>query len=129
MTPELRVVPLICAVFAAGWPVCALGQGESPAAHFRRPIALAAVEVDGAVELRVDDAGPGIPHDQLELVFERFYRIRSTSTPIPGTGLGLAICRRIVEAHGGCIRAENREHGARFVVRLPVELYAKGATL
>jgi K+-sensing histidine kinase KdpD len=93
------------------------------------PLDLSGVAVDGAVELRIDDHGPGIPHDQLELIFERFYRIRSNSTPIPGTGLGLAICRRIIEAHGGRIWAENREHGARFIVRLPVELYAKGAVL
>lgn len=93
------------------------------------PIALSCVSVDRAVELRVDDAGPGIPPDKLELIFERFYRLRSSSTPIPGTGLGLAICRRIVDAHGGRIWAENRECGARFVVRLPVEVYAKGAVI
>jgi K+-sensing histidine kinase KdpD len=92
-------------------------------------IDVSGVLVDGAVELRIDDRGPGIPNDQLELIFERFYRVRSHSTPIPGTGLGLAICRRIVDAHGGRIWAENREHGARLVVRLPVELYAKGAGL
>ncbi|MFN8637535.1 MAG: ATP-binding protein [Chloroflexota bacterium] len=93
------------------------------------PIDLSCVAVDGSVELRIDDAGPGIPPDQLELIFEKFYRIRSQSTPIPGTGLGLAICRRVVEAHGGRIWAENRACGSRFVVRLPAELYAKGATL
>jgi signal transduction histidine kinase len=48
---------------------------------------------------------------------------------VPGTGLGLAICRRIVEAHGGSIWAENAEHGARFVVRLPVDVYAKEVTI
>jgi K+-sensing histidine kinase KdpD len=93
------------------------------------PIAISAVATEDAVELRVDDEGPGIPPDQLELIFERFYRVRSESTPIPGTGLGLAICRRIVEAHGGSIWAEHRERGARFVVRLPTELYVKGAVL
>ena len=92
-------------------------------------IEVSGVAVDGAVELRIDDQGPGIPADQLELIFERFYRVRSHSTPIPGTGLGLAICRRIVDAHGGHIWAENQTCGARFVVRLPVELYAKGAGL
>jgi K+-sensing histidine kinase KdpD len=93
------------------------------------PIELSCAAVDGSVELRIDDAGPGIPHDQLELIFEKFYRVRSQSTPIPGTGLGLAICRRIVEAHGGRIWAENRACGSRFIVRLPAELYAKGAVL
>ena len=46
--------------------------------------------------------------------------MRDTTSPVPGTGLGLAICRRIVEAHGGRIWAENGEHGARFVVQLPL---------
>ncbi|MGE3269345.1 MAG: ATP-binding protein [Chloroflexota bacterium] len=93
------------------------------------PITVSCVAVDGSVDVRVDDAGPGIPDEQLELIFEKFYRIRSQSTPIPGTGLGLAICRRIVDAHGGRIWAENRMRGARFTVRLPVEMYTKGTVL
>jgi K+-sensing histidine kinase KdpD len=92
-------------------------------------IRLTAALADGAVELRVDDEGPGIPPDQLERIFEKFYRLRTTTSPVPGTGLGLAICRRIVEAHGGRIWAENAERGARFVVRLPVDAYATEGTL
>lgn len=76
---------------------------------------------DGELELRVEDEGPGIPPEDLDRVFEKFFRSRSGESSIPGTGLGLAISRRIVEGHGGRIWAENRqEGGARLIVRLPL---------
>jgi len=75
-----------------------------------------------AIELRVEDDGPGIPAEYLDLVFEKFFRVKGDGrSAIPGTGLGLAICRGIVEAHGGQIWAENRPSGgACFSVRLPL---------
>jgi two-component system sensor histidine kinase ChvG len=76
--------------------------------------------------VHVDDEGPGIPADNLETVFQRFYTERPQGTAF-GThsGLGLAIARQIVEAHGGRITASNRLTGdgaiagARFTVELP----------
>lgn len=75
---------------------------------------------DGVV-LTVDDSGPGIPPDNLETVFERFYTARPKGQAFGGnSGLGLSIARQIVDAHGGRIGAENRpEGGARFTVVLP----------
>ena len=74
----------------------------------------------------VEDDGPGIPPENLETVFERFYTARPKGTAFGGhSGLGLSIARQIVEAHDGEIRAENRVDpegrilGARFVVALP----------
>lgn len=74
----------------------------------------------------VDDDGPGIPPENLETVFERFYTARPKGAAFGGhSGLGLSIARQIVEAHGGVIRAENRlgdqgvVEGARFIVSLP----------
>lgn len=80
----------------------------------------------GEAVASVDDDGPGIPPDNLETVFERFYTSRPKGAAFGGnSGLGLSIARQIVQAHGGTIHAENRRDadgriaGARFVVRLP----------
>lgn len=74
----------------------------------------------------VDDDGPGVPPDNLEKVFDRFYTERPKGAAFGShSGLGLAIARQIVEAHGGRVWAENRldasgdAAGARFVVVLP----------
>jgi PAS domain S-box-containing protein len=61
--------------------------------------------------VRIDDRGVGIPDTELELVFDKFYQSSKTRTGAGGTGLGLAICREIVAAHGGAIRAGNRDGG------------------
>jgi signal transduction histidine kinase len=73
---------------------------------------------DGHARLEVVDEGPGIPVDEADRVFERFYRAdQARSSTKGGSGLGLAIARGIVELHGGTIRAEQAEpHGCRMVV-------------
>jgi len=77
---------------------------------------------DGHVELHVADTGKGIPPDELAHIFDRYYRVdRGESGDAGHAGLGLAITRRIVELHGGTIRAESMPGaGTRFVVRLPI---------
>jgi two-component system sensor histidine kinase KdpD len=71
--------------------------------------------------LSVLDRGPGLPAQDINRVFDKFYRVPSDVSG--GNGLGLSICRGIVEAHGGSITAENRptRGGARFNIQLPVE--------
>jgi two-component system sensor histidine kinase ChvG len=78
------------------------------------------------VRVVVDDDGPGIPAENLETVFERFYTSRPPGTAFgANSGLGLSIVRQIVEAHGGRVTAANRTdssggiEGARFEVSLP----------
>ena len=68
----------------------------------------------------VSDSGPGIPHDESELLFERFYR--GTHAPgIEGSGLGLSIARRAVERNDGTLQAQPRDLGASFIIDLPCE--------
>jgi two-component system OmpR family sensor kinase len=84
------------------------------------------VEGDGVVTVEVRDTGPGIPPDQVESIFDRFFRIDEARTPgseTSGTGLGLAIVKAIVDLHGGSVSAANRpEGGAVFRVTLPTTL-------
>lgn len=71
------------------------------------------------VQVSVIDTGPGIPQEQLQHVFKRFYRGYGPGERT-GTGLGLAISHQIVLAHGGDIRVNSlTEQGAEFMVRLP----------
>lgn len=70
--------------------------------------------------IRVADNGPGLGPQDLEAVFQPFRRLGPARTRPPGTGLGLPISRRIVERHGGTLRAEPAPRGACFVIRLPV---------
>ncbi|MEG6508329.1 sensor histidine kinase [Methyloligella sp. 2.7D] len=90
------------------------------------------------IEVAIEDEGPGIPEENLERIFERFYTDRPQENFGQNSGLGLNISRQIVAVHGGRIWAENRPFdwraqgraqetphpertsgGARFVIRLP----------
>jgi two-component system sensor histidine kinase GlrK len=75
------------------------------------------------VEVRITDTGAGIPAEEVERIFDRFYQSPShRGRHQQGTGLGLAIARHIVEAHGGKIWVESRVgEGTTFVFILPVE--------
>ncbi|WP_280243921.1 HAMP domain-containing sensor histidine kinase [Nocardia abscessus] len=75
----------------------------------------------GLLELSIDDAGPGIPAAERELVFERFYRVMS-SRSMPGSGLGLAIVKQVVTKHGGTIAIDTSQRGGAVVrIVLPGE--------
>jgi len=75
---------------------------------------------DDKLILIVEDNGNGFPGDEIEKVFEKFYRLKNTDTG--GTGLGLSIVKGFVEAHNGVIRLENiTEGGARFTIEIPTE--------
>lgn len=80
-------------------------------------------ELDDEVEVAVVDTGPGIPAEEMPLLFEKFRQTRSGESSGQGTGLGLVICRHLVEAHGGRIWVESDVGtGSRFVFRLPRRL-------
>jgi len=82
-------------------------------------VEIAAAPEPEFLRLVIEDDGPGLPPGDPELLLAKFERGRSESG-VPGAGLGLAICRAIVEAHGGRVRASNRDTGgARFELSLP----------
>ncbi|MDQ1512525.1 MAG: two-component system, OmpR family, sensor histidine kinase SenX3, partial [Microbacteriaceae bacterium] len=92
-------------------------QHSLPGGH----VGIAGRARDAVVEISVSDQGAGIPEQDLERVFERFYRgdpARSRTTG--GTGLGLSIVKHIAENHGGDVRVWSRVgRGSTFTIRLP----------
>jgi signal transduction histidine kinase len=74
------------------------------------------------IEIKVEDAGVGIPTEELPKIFDKFYRVKNPKTrQVMGTGLGLAIVRGVVEAHHGSIDVESvPDKGTTFRILLPV---------
>jgi len=99
------------------------------AVKYRRPDTALVVRIDGQItrrdatrycEIRVSDNGQGFAKADTEKIFDLFEQLPGRKSG--GSGVGLAICRRIVEHHGGTIRAEGRpEAGATFIIELPLE--------
>jgi two-component system, OmpR family, sensor histidine kinase KdpD len=92
------------------------------------PIEVSVQARDGQIEISVADRGPGIPPEEMNYIFDKFYRVRAmdATARTSGSGLGLAVCKGLVEAHGGRIWAENRTGGgAMFRFTLPITI-AKG---
>ena len=84
-------------------------------------VEVTAAEVDGRLVIAVSDTGPGVPPDQLEHLFQRYWQAAATATQ--GSGLGLAIAKGIVDAHGGAIEVRSRfGHGSTFSISLPLAL-------
>ncbi len=87
----------------------------------KKPIEIKARLINHTLEIFVADRGEGIPIEDLERIFDKFYRVHRPDN-VSGTGLGLSISKGIVEAHGGRIRAENRRGGGTVItVSLPLE--------
>ncbi len=88
----------------------------------RATIFITAVRLEQSIEVRVTDAGRGIPKEMQETIFEPFRQVKaSDGTEKGGTGLGLPICKHIVERHGGIISVESEPgKGTTFWFRIPV---------
>ena len=85
------------------------------------PIEIWAQVKDNQAVIKVKDYGYGIPSEDLERVFDKFYRVQHHVLMV-GTGLGLSICRGFIEAHGGRIWAENNpDRGITMTFTLPIE--------
>jgi len=144
-TPE---VVLDVAYAPGAWPYRVMGHDSrlsqvivnllDNAISFSAPgsrVAVLARRIGHEIQIAVEDEGPGIPEENLERVFERFYTDRPQESFGQNSGLGLNISRQIAVAHGGRLWAENRppkgvgrgkgdagvgrSSGARFVMRLP----------
>ena len=91
--------------------------------HAVSQVAVRLVAEGGTAVLTVDDDGPGVPEDQRERVFDRFFRLDSgRARAAGGTGLGLAIVRRVARGHGGDVVAGTSPlGGARFSARFKVD--------
>ena len=90
-------------------------------------IALSAEVLGDSIEMRVKDSGPGVASDELDRIFERFYRTETSRTRDEGgSGLGFAIAKSIVEKHNGHIRAESRPgQGLTVIIKIPISRTAK----
>lgn len=85
-------------------------------------IEIRTVEDKSSIYISIKDSGTGIPDNELEKVFERFYRTdTSRNRSSGGSGLGLAISREIIKRHNGTIHAESKlGYGANFIITLPI---------
>lgn len=83
---------------------------------------------DDFVEVTVIDNGNGIPPNELDKIFDKFYWSKSTPVEARGAGLGLAIAKNLIELHGGSIRVESvLGKGSRFSFTVPVaRLFSQG---
>ena len=74
------------------------------------------------IQIKIADQGPGIPEDQLEKVFEPFYRVDPARSPqVTGAGIGMTLAREIIRSHGGDVTLRNRqEAGLSVMITLPV---------
>jgi two-component system sensor histidine kinase KdpD len=87
----------------------------------RSAIDVKAARVGQHIQLSVADNGSGVPPEDVERIFDKFYRVQAADHKRAGTGLGLAISRGFVESMGGTLSAANASgHGAIFTITLPV---------
>jgi two-component system sensor histidine kinase SenX3 len=86
---------------------------------------------DGIIEIAVTDQGVGIPEEDRDRVFERFFRVdQARSRHTGGTGLGLSIVKHVVQNHGGDVRVWSQPgHGSTFTLRLPEASPAEAANI
>lgn len=87
-------------------------------------ILVATEEMDGQVQIQVSDQGNGIPKDELDKIFMKFYRSKdANSSPIKGSGLGLYLTKYFINLHNGNIEVDSIPNkGSTFTIHLPIEL-------
>ncbi len=94
-------------------------------------ITVSATDVGDEIHVTVKDTGLGIPKEDLDRVFERFYRVdKNRSAEMAGTGLGLSIVKHIIQGHGGSVWVRSElEEGSSFTFSLPKKQHYLGSTI
>jgi len=87
-----------------------------------QPVVIRARPADGEVHVEITDYGPGIPRQEQERIFRRFYRAGSARSSIPGSGLGLSIAQKIAEAHHGSLHVTSRPGETTFCMTIPARV-------
>lgn len=83
------------------------------------PIDITVLQVKKSIWVRITDSGPGIPKEELNHLFNRYYRGTNTKDDTNGTGLGLAIANQLIDLHNGKIHVSSNEQGTTFTIQLP----------
>lgn len=119
LPPDLPLVPM--AMLQVDQILANLIENAAKYSPAGSPISISAAVTDGFLQADIADRGPGVPIEERERVFDKFYRLGEPETTHGGTGLGLSICKFWVEAHGGSIWVRPRPGGgAVFSFRLPL---------
>ena len=96
------------------------------AIKYNRPNGTVSIDINeymGSAIVKVEDTGMGIPEEEIEKIFDRFYRVDASRGLTVGSGLGLSIVRTIVEAHGGKVEVKSQVgKGSAFIVSMPKSL-------
>jgi signal transduction histidine kinase len=117
--PDLPTVPMDVARIATVFQYLLENAAKYSAAETSIHVVCERGESHG-LRASVTDHGPGIPEEELPLIFEKFYRGKQTRKGVAGTGMGLAIAKAIVAAHGGTITVASRPgEGSTFSFELP----------
>jgi two-component system sensor histidine kinase ArlS len=91
--------------------------------HERKHIIVTTEKKDGHFDIAITDHGIGIPEDEIEAIFDRFYRVdKSRSRELGGNGLGLSIARKLIDNYKGKVWMESEEgHFTKVTIRFPLE--------
>ena len=121
---DVTAMPLSGKIIIHGQPVAlrrALSNLIDNGLRYGHRVRVFLERIDGRISVRIKDDGPGIPSEEIERVFEPFYRCdRSRSENTEGTGLGLSLAKTIIENHGGTVELHNQTpSGLTVTVTLP----------
>ena len=84
------------------------------------PVAAIARREPGKLRIVIADSGPGVPAEERDKIFRRFYRVEASRSEQPGNGLGLSLVQAVIHLHSGSIVVDDNQPGLQVSVHLPV---------